>query len=216
MSSVARQGIRRRAIMDSLLPGKPPRAAVRLISSPSYRNTSADHAPNRRIALSAMASKTGCTSVCAWLMTRRISAVAVCLSSDSVRSVLRAWSSVSRRAFLTAITAWSAKVWSSAISAAENPPGSARETAMTPRTSSPLSMGTARLNASPGAGHSRVTTVPQDGIRLDVDDVTAGPVVSCGPSDVPSVGGLGVQAAMTLAGSRQTAARGHQVTSSPS
>ena len=48
-------------------------------------------------------------------MTRRISAVAVCCSSASVSSRLRASSSVNSRAFSIAITAWSAKVWSSAI-----------------------------------------------------------------------------------------------------
>ena len=90
---------------DSVLPGKPPRAAARLVSSPSYRNTAADHAPNSRMALSAIASKTGWTSVCAWLITRRISAVAVCRSSDSVRSRLRASNSSNSRTFSMAMTA---------------------------------------------------------------------------------------------------------------
>ena len=35
----------------------------------------------------AMVSNTGCTSVCDWLITRRISLVAVCCSSASVRSI---------------------------------------------------------------------------------------------------------------------------------
>ena len=43
-------------------------------------------------------------------MTRRISLVAVCCSSDSVRSRLRASSSLNSRTFSMAITAWSAKV----------------------------------------------------------------------------------------------------------
>jgi hypothetical protein len=46
------------------------------------------------MALSAMASKTGCTSVWAWLITRRISAVAVCCSKAAVRSRFRASSSL--------------------------------------------------------------------------------------------------------------------------
>ena len=45
-------------------------------------------------------------------MTRRISLVAVCCSSVSVNSRLRASSSWNRRTFSIAITAWSAKVLS--------------------------------------------------------------------------------------------------------
>ena len=59
--------------------------------------------PHRPIARSAIASKTGCTSVGELLMTRRISAVAVCCSSASLVSFIR-------RTFSIAITAWSAKV----------------------------------------------------------------------------------------------------------
>ena len=54
-----------------------------------------------------MVSNTGCASVCDWLITRRISLVAVCCSSAS-------FVSLNRRTFSIAITAWSAKVWSSA------------------------------------------------------------------------------------------------------
>ena len=60
-------------------------------------------------------SKTGWTSVGELLITLRISLVAVCCSSASVSSRLRASSSLNRRTFSMAITAWSAKVWSSAI-----------------------------------------------------------------------------------------------------
>ena len=59
-----------------------------------------------------MASNTGWTSVGELLMTRRISLVAVCCSSASVSSRLRACSSVNSRTFSIAITAWSAKVLS--------------------------------------------------------------------------------------------------------
>ena len=48
-------------------------------------------------------------------MTCKISAVAICCSSASVSSRLRLCSSVNRRTFSIAMTAWSAKVWSSAI-----------------------------------------------------------------------------------------------------
>ena len=47
------------------------------------------------------------------LIARRMSPVAVCRSSDSVRSLLRAASSWNRRVFSIAITASSANVWSS-------------------------------------------------------------------------------------------------------
>ena len=66
-----------------------------------------------------MVSKTGCTSVGELLITRRISLVAVCCSSASVSSRLRASSSVNRRTFSMAMTAWSAKVWSSSICLSE-------------------------------------------------------------------------------------------------
>jgi hypothetical protein len=66
-------------------------------------------------ALRAIVSNTGWTSVCDWLITRRISLVAVCCSNASVRSRLRSPNSVKSRTFSIAMTAWSAKVWSSAI-----------------------------------------------------------------------------------------------------
>ncbi len=62
-----------------------------------------------------MVSKTGCTSVGDWLITLRISLVAVCCSRASVRSAFLACSSLSSRAFSMAIAAWSAKVSISAI-----------------------------------------------------------------------------------------------------
>ena len=68
-----------------------------------------------RRALARSASNTGWTSVGDLEMTRRISPVAVCCSSVSVRSRLRASSSLKSRTFSIAITAWSAKVFSSAI-----------------------------------------------------------------------------------------------------
>ena len=94
-----------RSLAASALPAKPPRAATRLTSSPSYRPTATAHAPKSRKALSAMASKTGCTSLWARLMARRMSAVAVCRSRDSVRSRLRASSSLNSRTFSIAMTA---------------------------------------------------------------------------------------------------------------
>jgi hypothetical protein len=65
-------------------------------------------------------------------ITRRMSLVAVCCSSDSVSWALRASSSLNRRTFSMAMTAWSAKVCRSAIWRSEKPPDSWRETAMAP------------------------------------------------------------------------------------
>ncbi len=67
-----------------------------------------------------MASNTGCTFVGELEITRRISLVAVCCSSASVREAFLAWSSVSSRAFSMAMAAWSAKVSIRAISLSVN------------------------------------------------------------------------------------------------
>ena len=61
-------------------------------------------------ALVTIASNTGCTSVCERLMTRRMSLVAVCVSSAVASSRLLVCNSVNSRTFSIAITAWSAKV----------------------------------------------------------------------------------------------------------
>jgi len=63
---------------------------------------------------------------------RRISLVAVCCSSASASSWLRSSSAVNRRTFSMAMTAWSAKVSSSATSLSEKFPGSGRPTVMAP------------------------------------------------------------------------------------
>src|ERR1700730_15059331 len=66
-------------------------------------------------ALSAIVSNTGCTSVGEIEITRRISAVAVRYSRDSVSSRVRCCSASNSRAFSIAITAWSANVVTSSI-----------------------------------------------------------------------------------------------------
>src|SRR5712692_4178529 len=119
------------------------------INSPSDRATEEKYPSHSRTALRAMTSNTGWTSVGELLITRRISAVAVCCSRDSVRSRLRASSSLNRRAFSTAMTAWSAKVFSSSISLSENGPGSARVTAMAPMGAPSRSIGTERMLRAP-------------------------------------------------------------------
>jgi hypothetical protein len=71
---------------------------------------------------------TGCRSVGELAITRRISAVAVCCSSVSLRSRFLASSSLNRRTFSIAITAWAANVlqeldllrWESDLAAAHH------------------------------------------------------------------------------------------------
>ena len=72
------------------------------------RKVAASSASQSATALFRIASNTGCTSVGEPLMTLRISAVAVCCSSDSLVSL-------NSRTFSIAITAWSAKVLSRSI-----------------------------------------------------------------------------------------------------
>ena len=124
-SSSANGGIVRSSATS--LPG-PVANAARSIRSP-FTSRSVTPTPwNRWTPLLTIASNTGCTSVGELLMTFRISAVAVCCSSASVSSRFRACNSLKSRAFSIAITAWSAKVLSSAISFSENSPTIARPT----------------------------------------------------------------------------------------
>ena len=99
----------------------------------------------RRAALPAILSKTGWTSVGELEMTRRISPVAVCCSSVSVRSRFRASSSVNRRTFSMAMTAWSAKVLRSSTCRRENGPGLTPPTVIAPSGCPSRSIGTARM-----------------------------------------------------------------------
>ena len=123
--------------------------AARWISSPSKVKTFAPSALHSFIAAAAIVSNTGCTSVGDWLITRRMSLVAVCCSSASVRSRLRASSSLNSRTFSMAITAWSANVCSSATARRRNGPGSGRPTAMAPSARPSRSSGTASTLRNP-------------------------------------------------------------------
>ena len=88
-----------------------PSCAATFKRSPSRVKISASSAPQKRAALLTTVSSTGWMSVGEVLMiTCRISLVAVCCSSASVRSAFFACSSPSSRAFSMAMTAWSAKV----------------------------------------------------------------------------------------------------------
>jgi len=72
-------------------------------------------ASQSRAALEVTASSTGCASVADVLMMLNTSAIAVCWSSASVTSRFLSCSSLNRRAFSMAITAWRAKLSKSAI-----------------------------------------------------------------------------------------------------
>jgi hypothetical protein len=78
-------GAPNRSVAAAALPGAPPRAAAMLFSSPSYRTTATPCASNRRNALSAMASKTGCVSFGEFPITLRISPVAASRARTSLR-----------------------------------------------------------------------------------------------------------------------------------
>ena len=101
-----------------------PSSAARWTSSPSKREDVAELGAAQLAARSRRSCRTPAARRSAsWLITRRISLVAVCCSSASVRSRLRASSSVNSRTFSIAITAWSAKVCSSAICVVGKRPG---------------------------------------------------------------------------------------------
>ena len=89
-------------------------------SCPSNRTIDPNDAAQSLVALSTMASRTGCTSVSDLEMIRRMSPVAVSRSSPSVSSRFRPSSASRRRSFSRAIAAWSAKVRRSAICFAVN------------------------------------------------------------------------------------------------
>ena len=88
--------------------------------SPSIPEIVALSASQRRMALSATVSSTSWRSVGEVAITRWISAVAVWRSSASLSARLRRSDSENSRAFSIAITAWSAKLSSSAICCSVN------------------------------------------------------------------------------------------------
>ena len=75
-----------------------------------------------RVAFSSIAWNTGSSSPGELEMTFSTSEVAVCCSSDSVRSSVRWRSSLSSRVFSMAMTAWAAKFWTSSICLSVNGP----------------------------------------------------------------------------------------------
>ena len=102
-----------------------------------------DLASQMRMAFASIAWKTGSSSPGELLITPRTSDVAFCCSSNSVSSRVRASSSLNSRVFSMAITAWSAKVRSSATCASVNGRFSMRRRPITPMASPRRSMGMA-------------------------------------------------------------------------
>ena len=119
--------------------------------------------PADRAAFSTTASRTGWRSVGELEITRRISAVAVCCSSAS-------FVSLNRRTFSIAITAWSAKVWSSAMCWSGSGSASRRPTPITPSVRSPWSIGTRPGSGSRRPGQPQPVRCPP-GSSLDIADL---------------------------------------------
>ena len=99
-------GSRRRS---SAWAGGRPCIATDLKPSPSVRNRTPNLAPQMRVALTSMELNTGVSSPGELLITPNTSEVAVCCSSDSLKSSVRWRSSLSSRVFSMAMTAWAAK-----------------------------------------------------------------------------------------------------------
>jgi len=141
-------------------------------------------APHSSRAARAIVSNTGCTSVCDRLMTRRISLVAVCCSSASVRSRLRPCSSSNSRTFSIAMTAWSANVESSPIWASENGLTSDRQTPMEPIARPSRRSGTASTvrapTRAPGASRYR-GSLTRSGVWTTRHSSAARPETVSGP-----------------------------------
>ena len=110
-------GLRRRNSAYSA--GAPCRAPVRKLS-PSQSKSVPNLASQRRVAFASMASNTGSSSPGELEMICSTSEVAVCCSSASLSSAVRACTSSNSRTFSIAITAWSAKIVTSSICFSEN------------------------------------------------------------------------------------------------
>jgi len=114
-------------------------------------------------AFSASVSNTGCRSKVDRPITLSSSLVAVCCSSEVRSSPFRASSSWNSRTFWMAITAWSAKVWSSATRRSGNSPATVRVTVMAPMGRPSRSIGTATTLRKPlawAAGRSAYVSSP--------------------------------------------------------
>src|SRR5262245_25341572 len=94
--------------------GRPQCATGRNVSS-SSRQMTVRSDWHSLCAVATIVSKTGCTSLGEREITPSTSLVAVCRSSDSCSSFVRACTSSNSRVFSMAMTAWSAKVLTSSI-----------------------------------------------------------------------------------------------------
>src|SRR6266478_101442 len=94
--------------------GIEPCCALNTSSSPSFNTTNASAASQSSQALSTMALRTGATSVGEDAITPRMLLLPVWYVSASSSSRVLACTSSNNRAFSMAMTAWSAKVWTSA------------------------------------------------------------------------------------------------------
>ncbi len=168
-------------------------------------------ASHRRLALSATVSSTGWISVGERLITRRISAVAVCCSSDSVRSAFLACSSPMSRAFSIAIMAWSANVWASESSAGVKPPAWVREIPIRPPTAPAPSIGTTTSARKPRMLACSRIRGSQDGSVSTSMMCWTRRVSTVRPWGVSSLGGRGVPSSARNASAApgQPAARRH-------
>jgi hypothetical protein len=123
-------------------PSGPKVAATRIVSLPSGTMMSTIRASQMRAARCATASNTGCTSDGELEITRRMSLIAVCCSSDSLVSL-------NRRAFSIAITAWSAKALISATCLPSKAKASLRAVTMAPITDPSRNIGAAMIALYP-------------------------------------------------------------------
>ena len=119
-----------------------PKVATKRYTSPCRVAIPPRSAPQSRPAISHSVSSTGCRSKVERLMTLSTSLVAVWYSSDSSRSCVRWRSSLSSRVFSIAMTAWSAKVVTSAICFSVNGSTRERPNVMTPINASSRISGT--------------------------------------------------------------------------
>ena len=133
-------------------------------AAPSKRKINARSASHSRTAFSASVSKTGWRSKVDRPITLSSSLVAVCCSSATRSSLLRASSSVNRRTFSMAMTAWSAKVFRSSTCLGEEPrlrPLRRRS----PRWRCPVAEHRHRRAAAVAAGPCRVSVLYSGSLR---------------------------------------------------
>ena len=129
-------------------------------------------------------SNTGAVSATDWLIAPRTSADAACCASASLVSL-------NRRTFSMAITAWSAKVWSSSIWCALNSPASTRVTLIMPMATPSRTSGTFAIERKPRArARSRCRSVARESLSTSAiwmgSPVRSGDSANCSSTTRPS------------------------------